>query len=279
MLERTMIQQRFEQLGPLLNERGLRIFTAAEANSYGHGGVTVLSTITGLARSTIHRGQRELAAKKKLAPGRVRRAGGGRKKATLSNPTIVKDLEALVEPLSRGDPMSPLRWTCKSVRKLAVTLRKKGHVASSWLVWRLLRELKYSLQSNRKTKEGNQHTDRNKQFEYINGQVLLAMRVGNPVISVDTKKKELIGNYKNNGQKWHRKGEATRVQGHDFPEPEVPRAYPYGIYDLKHNRGHVVVGTDHDTSQFAVASIRGWWQAEGRRLYPRARCLLITADG
>ena len=279
MTEKTTIQLRFEQIGPLLDERGRRIFAAAEATAFGHGGVTLLSTITGLARSTIHRGQRELVASKKLVPGRVRRTGGGRKKASLSNPDLVKDLEALVEPLSRGDPMSPLRWTCKSVRKLAATLCEKGHSASSWLVWHLLHDLKYSLQSNRKMEEGNQHSDRNEQFEYINRQVQTAIKTGNPVISVDTKKKELVGNYKNNGQKWHRKGEAPRVQGHDFPGPEVPRAYPYGIYDLKHNRGHVVVGTDHDTSQFAVTSIRGWWQAEGRRLYPRAKYLLITADG
>jgi hypothetical protein len=162
---------------------------------------------------------------------------------------------------------------------LAKALRAKGHRVSSWLVWSLLRELKYSLQGNRKMEEGHQHPDRNAQFEHINGRVLAAIKASQPVISVDTKKKELVGNYKNNGRKWHRKGEAPRVQGHDFPGPEIPRAYPYGIYDLAHNRGHVVVGTDHDTSQFAVASIRGWWRSEGRRLHPKAKRLLITADG
>jgi hypothetical protein len=175
--------------------------------------------------------------------------------------------------------MSPLRWTCKSIRTLADTLQRSGHAASHRWVWATLHELKYSLQGNRKMEEGNQHLDRNAQFEHINGRVMREMRAGNPVISVDTKKKELVGNYKNDGRKWHAKGEAPRVQGHDFPHPEVPRAYPYGVYDLARNRGHVVVGTDHDTGQFAVASIRGWWRAEGRRLYPQAKRLLITADG
>jgi len=175
--------------------------------------------------------------------------------------------------------MSPLRWTCKSIRTLAETLQQRGHMASHRWVWATLHELNYSLQGNRKMEEGNQHIDRNAQFEHINSRVVREMRAGNPVVSVDTKKKELVGNYKNEGRKWHRKGQAPRVQGHDFPHPDVPRAYPYGIYDLARNRGHVVVGTDHDTGQFAVASIRGWWRAEGRRLYPRAQRLLITADG
>jgi len=279
MKDAMAIQQRFEQLSPLLDERERRVFAAAEANTYGHGGVSLLSSITGLARSTIRHGQCDLASPAGLAPGRVRRIGGGRKRASASSPTLVADLERLVEPLSRGDPMSPLRWTCKSVRTLAVALRRKGHAVSPWLVWSLLRDLKYSMQGNRKTEEGNQNADRNAQFEHINGQVLAAMKAGHPVISVDTKKKELVGNYSNRGRKWHRKGESPRVQGHDFPDPAVPRAYPYGVYDLAHNRGHVVVGTDHDTGEFAVASIRGWWRAEGRRLHPRAKSLLITADG
>ena len=273
------IQQRFEQLEPFLDERSRRAFAAAEANCLGHGGVSILSTITGLARSTIRRGRLELASTPLLISGRIRRAGGGRKKASVTDPALKADLERLVEPLSRGDPMSPLRWTCKSVRTLSAVLQKKGHRASSWLVWSLLRGMNYSLQSNRKTEEGNQHPDRNAQFEHINGRVLAAMKAGQPVISVDTKKKELVGNYKNAGREWHRKSGAPRVQGHDFPDPEVPRAYPYGIYDLTHNRGHVVVGTDHDTGQFAVASIQGWWRKEGHQLYPRAQGLLITADG
>jgi len=273
------IQRRFEELAPFLDERALRLLVAAEANTLGFGGTSRLARITGLARTTIHRGQEELASPVVLPIGRIRRPGGGRKKACDRDPTLVADLERLVEPSARGDPESPLRWTCKSVRTLAATLREMGHEASSWLVWETLNGQDYSLQGNRKMEEGQQHPDRNAQFEYINARVTRELRAGNPVISVDTKKKELVGNYKNAGQKWHRKGEAPRVQGHDFPEPEVPRAYPYGIYDLARNRGHVVVGTDHDTGQFAVASIRGWWRAEGRRLYPRSRRLLITADG
>jgi len=273
------VERRFEELARFLNERDLRLFVAAEANALGYGGAARVARLTGVARSTIHRGQKELASPSVLPAGRVRRPGGGRKRACDQDPTLVADLERLVEPLARGDPESPLRWTCKSVRTLAATLCEMGHQASSWLVWETLNGQHYSLQGNRKMEEGQQHPDRNAQFEYINARVTRELRAGNPVISVDTKKKELVGNYKNAGRKWHRKGEAPRVQGHDFPEPDVPRAYPYGIYDLARNRGHVVVGTDHDTGQFAVASIRGWWRAEGQRLYPRSRRLLVTADG
>jgi len=279
MKDAKAIRLRFEQLVPFLDERSRRVFAAAEANSLGHGGVSLLSIITGLARTTIRRGQMELASAVPPSLERIRRAGGGRKKASAIDPTLAADLERLVEPLSRGDPMSPLRWTCKSVRTLSAALEKKGHHASPWLVWSLLHDMKYSLQGNRKMEEGDQHPDRNAQFEHINGRVLAAMKTGHPVISVDTKKKELVGNYKNGGRKWHRKAQAPRVQGHDFPDPKVPRAYPYGIYDLTHNRGHVVVGTDHDTGQFAVASIHGWWRRQGRSLYPHAKRLLITADG
>jgi len=273
------IRQKFERLAPMLDERTLRLFAAAEADAIGYGGVSRLCRITGLARSTIVRGQQEMSLPSEVSSGRVRRPGAGRKRTCDSDATLVSDLESLVEPLSRGDPMSPLRWTCKSIRTLATELEHMGHVASHRLVWATLRELNYSLQGNRKMEEGNQHPDRNAQFEHINTLVTREMRLGNPVISVDTKKKELVGNYKNDGRKWHRKGEAPRVQGHDFPHPEVPRAYPYGIYDLANNLGHVVVGTDHDTGQFAVASIRGWWRSEGRRHYPNVKRLLITADG
>ncbi len=263
----------------MLDERTLRLFAAAEADGVGYGGVSRLSRITGMARSTIVRGQQEIARPLTVPAGRVRRPGAGRKRARDSDPTLVKDLERLLEPVTRGDPMSPLRWTTKSIRTLAAALENMGHSASHRLVWATLRELNYSLQGNRKIEEGNQHPDRDAQFEHINTVVAHALRRGEPVISVDTKKKELVGNYKNDGRKWHRKGESPRVQGHDFPQPDVPRAYPYGIYDLAHNLGHVAIGTDHDTGQFAVASIRGWWRAEGRRLYPRAKRLMITADG
>jgi transposase len=273
------IRFRFQKLAPKLDEKALRLFAATEAEALGYGGVSRVSRITGIARSTIIRGQQELRHGSAVAKGRIRRPGGGRKKISTRDQTVVGELERLVEPLSRGDPMSPLRWTCKSIRTLAKTLKSMGHAASHRWVWATLHELHYSLQGNRKMEEGNQHVDRNAQFEHINNRVAKEMRAGNPVISVDTKKKELVGNYKNNGRKWHRKGESPRVQGHDFPQPDVPRAYPYGIYDLARNRGHVVVGTDHDTGQFAVTSIRGWWRAEGRRLYARAKRLLITADG
>ena len=273
------IALRFAQLAPTFNERSLRLFAAAEANAIGYGGVSRLSRITGLSRPTIEKGQRELRDPWALSSQRIRRKGGGRKKACDVDGTLLSDLENMVEPLSRGDPTSPLRWTCKSTRALAGALVERGHATSQRMVWSLLHRLGYSLQANRKTQEGNQHPDRNAQFEHINAQVSRALRRGRPVISVDTKKKELIGNYKNSGRKWHRKGEAPKVQGHDFPGADVPRAYPYGIYDLGANAGHVVIGTDHDTGQFAVASIRGWWRAEGRHLYPNAKRLLITADG
>jgi transposase len=273
------IALRFSQLESTFNERSLRLFAAAEASALGYGGVSRLSRITGLSRPTIEKGQHELREPSTLCSQRIRRKGGGRKKTVAVDDTLLSDLEKLVEPLTRGDPMSPLRWTCKSTRSLADALVACGHATSQRMVWTLLHELGYSLQANRKTEEGNQHPDRNAQFEHINKQVSRAIRAGMPVISVDTKKKELIGNYKNNGRKWHRKGGAPTVQGHDFPGKEVPRAHPYGIYDIAKNTGHVVIGTDHDTGQFSVASIRGWWRDEGRHLYPAAKRLLITADG
>ena len=274
-----MIALRFAQLAPTFNERSLRLFAAAEANALGYGGVSRVSRITGLSRPTIEKGQRELRYPCVLSNERIRRNGGGRKRTCDVDSSLVSALEKMVEPLSRGDPMSPLRWTCKSTRSLASALVEGRHATSQRMVWTLLHRLGYSLQGNRKTEEGNQHPDRNAQFEHINTQVSRALRAGTPVISVDTKKKELIGNYKNNGRKWHSKGGAPTVQGHDFPGPDVPRAYPYGVYDLANNKGHVVIGIDHDTGQFAVASIRGWWRAEGRHLYPNAKRLLITADG
>jgi len=208
----------------------------------------------------------------------VRRPGGGRKSGVYHQPDLPTTLESLVEPLTRGDPESPLRWTCKSTRRLSRELSELGYSASSRLVGALLHEMGYSLQGNRKTVEGKQHPDRNAQFEYINTRVQEEMRAAQPVISVDTKKRELVGNYANRGRQWHQKGAAPRVKEHDFPDPLVPRAHPYGIYELTRNRGFVNVGTDHDTATFAVASIRAWWRAEGRRAYPGASRLLITAD-
>jgi hypothetical protein len=261
-----------------LDEHTRRIWAATEASAIGYGGISVVARATGISRRAIGVGLREIEDGGILPVGRVRRPGGGRKSAIHHHPDLPKTLEGLVEPLTRGDPMSPLRWTCKSTRCLSRELSRLGITASSRLVGDLLHKMGYSLQANRKTIEGKQHPDRNAQFEHINARVTTAMRAGQPVISVDTKKKELVGNYKNSGAKWHRKGEAPRVNGHDFPGPDVPRAHPYGVYDLAKNHGFVNIGTDHDTGTFAVASIRKWWLAQGRRAYSKARRLLITAD-
>ena len=214
-----------------------------------------------------------------MAAGRIRKPGGGRSSLLARDPALPEVLEALVEPLARGDPESPLRWTSKSTRTLAAELTEKNHPVSHEKVAQFLRDMDYSLQGNRKTEEGNDHPDRDAQFEHINQQVRRALAAGRPVISVDTKKKELIGNYENKGRKWRKTKSPEVVNGHDFPHPSVPRAYPYGIYDLSKNRGFVNVGTDRDTGAFAVASIRGWWRFEGKSLYPEAQRLLITADG
>lgn len=263
---------------PHLNERSRRLLAAAEAKELGHGGVSTVSRACGLSRVTITKGLNELRSRP-LPENRIRRSGGGRRRLAIKDPEVLKILESLVEPHARGDPESPLQWTCKSTRTLAGELVHRRHPVSHEKVAQYLRALGYSLQSNRKTEEGEDHPDRDAQFEHINRQVKKALRQGWPVISVDTKKKELIGNYENKGRQWHRKKNPKRVNGHDFPKPTVPRAYPYGIYDLKRNRGFVNVGTDHDTAKFAVASIRGWWRHEGQELYPKATRLLITADG
>ena len=254
------------------------MLAAAEATQWGRGGVTLVSRACGLSRVTISKGIKELDSPP-LPPERVRRVGGGRRSLVVRDPKLPSLLESLVEPLARGDPESPLRWTCKSTRTLAGELTHRSHPISHEKVAQLLRQMNYSLQSNRKSEEGEDHPDRDAQFRHINQEVRRALKQGWPVISVDTKKKELIGNYQNTGQQWRQKHQAERVAGHDFPGPDVPRAYPYGIYDLGRNTGFVNVGTDHDTATFAVASIRGWWRQEGRRLYPQADRLLITADG
>lgn len=254
------------------------MMAANEARQLGHGGVSRISRACGLSRVTITKGMRELRDRP-LTPGRIRRPGGGRPALVRLDPDLPRTLEGLVEPLARGDPESPLRWTSKSTRALAAELTAQRHPVSHEKVAQLLRHMNYSLQSNRKTEEGNDHPDRDAQFQHINEQVRQALAGGWPVISVDTKKKELVGNYKNAGRQWRTTKSAQKVNGHDFPGPSVPRAYPYGIYDLARNTGFVNVGTDHDTGAFAVASIRGWWRCEGRRLYPHVRHLLIAADG
>ncbi len=254
------------------------MLAASEAVGMGYGGVSVVSRSCGLSRVTITKGISELATPP-LPEERIRRAGGGRQRLVVRDPGLTELLDSLVEPLSRGDPESPLRWTCKSTRVLAHELTDDQHPISHEKVAQLLRDLGYSLQGNRKTEEGVDHPDRDAQFRHINRAVRRALAQGWPVISVDTKKKELIGNFENKGRQWRRQGTGERVKGHDFPDPSVPRAYPYGIYDFGQNAGFVNVGTDHDTASFAVASIRGWWRHEGRRLYPGAANLLITADG
>ena len=253
--------QHFAGIWPHLDEHARRLVAASKADELGYGGITRVSRACGLSRVTLTKGIAELRGAP-LAPGRIRRAGGGRHALTTNDPGLSPALDALVEPLTRGDPMSPLRWTCKSSRTLAAELTARRHPISHTKVAQLLREGGYSLQSNRKTEEGGDHPDRDAQFRRINRAVKGALRTGEPVISVDTKKKELIGNYQNQGRQWRPTRTADKVNGHDFPGPEVPRAYPYGIYDLGRNTGFVNVGTDHDTGAFAVASIRGWWRAE-----------------
>jgi hypothetical protein len=272
------VQEKVARLWPHLDERGRRLVAASEARQLGHGGVSILSRACGLSRVTITKGLKELD-EAPLPAGRIRRAGGGRLLLELTDPDLTEQLEALVDPVARGDPQSPLRWTSKSTRVLAAVLTADGHPISHETVAQVLRSLSYSLQGNRKTEEGDDHPDRDAQFRFINDEVRRALAAKRPVISVDTKKKELLGNYENAGRQWRAANTPEQVKVHDFPAPSVPRAYPYGIYDLGRNTGFVNIGTDHDTGAFAVASIRGWWRAEGRRLYPRARSLLITADG
>lgn len=261
-----------------LDERGKRLFAASEAVRLGYGGVSLVSRVSGLSRVTITNGIRELSTKP-LPPGRMRRAGAGRPLITIKDPSLSDALEKLVEPSSRGDPESPLRWSCKSTRTLAAELSNRRHPVSHVKVAQLLHGMNYSLQSNRKMEEGEDHADRDAQFRHINVCVKRALAKQFPVISVDTKKKEVLGDFDNKGRQWRKAKKPRLVNGHDFPDPVLPRAFPYGIYDLGLNRGFVNVGTDHDTGSFAVASIRGWWRKEGRRLYPDSRELLITADG
>ena len=251
---------------------------ASEALSLGYGGISRIRRASGLSRKAIANGIREIAEGGGVT-GRIRRLGSGRKSIVERDPRILVSLDLLIEPETRGDPESPLRWICKSTRNLAAQLTRKKHPVSHEKVAQLLRDQNYSLQSNRKTEEGADHPDRDAQFRHISAQVKRALATGIPVISVDTKKKELLGNYHNGGQQWLPAKKPVKVNGHDFPSPDIPRAYPYGIYDLARNTGFVNVGTDHDTGAFAVASIRGWWRSEGSALYARAPKLLITADG
>ena len=274
------IKQRYTRVAGTLDERGRRAVAASEALAIGWGGITAVARATGLARTVIELGIRELRGRVPSAPpGRIRRAGGGRKKISATDPTVCADLERLVEPVTRGDPVSPLRWTCKSVRKLAADLGRRGHQVSHQWVATALHHLGYSLPGNRKTREGGDHPDRDAQFAHINATAEAYLAAGDPVISVDAKKKELVGDFKNGGRDWRPQGQPEEVRVYDVVLPELGRATPYGVYDLAANAGGVNVGIDHDTATFAVASIRRWWrQAAGAR-YPQARRVLITADG
>ncbi|MBI2536659.1 MAG: ISAzo13 family transposase, partial [Gemmatimonadetes bacterium] len=268
----------YAALRPTLTERSRRVWAATEARALGHGGIGLVERATGISRSTIQRGLRGLEAGETLEPERTRRRGGGRKRAVEKDRRLLRDLEALVEPTASGAPDSPLRWTAQSVRTLATELQRLGHAVSYHLVADLLHELDYSLQGNRKTREGPQHPDRDAQFHYIHAQVRRAHQQGQPAISVDTKKKELVGEFKNPGREWRPHGDPAPVRVHDFIVPAQGKAIPYGVYDLHRNEGWVSVGIDHDTAAFAVNAIRRWWKVMGRPAYPEARSLLITAD-
>jgi hypothetical protein len=272
------LRTKYTALAPVLTERSRRLWAATEARALGHGGIESVKQATGLARSTIERGIRDLASGETLSPERTRRPGGGRKRATHKDVTLSADLDALVEPTASGDPDSPLRFTSKSVRRLADELRALGHEVSHNLVAELLRASGYSLQANRKTREGPQHPDRDAQFRYILDQVRRFQKRGQPAVSVDTKKKELVGDFKNAGREWRPKGMPQPVRVHDFLIPEQGKAIPYGVYDLHRNEGWVSVGIDHDTASLAVHAIRSWWKRMGRPAYAGATSLLITAD-
>jgi hypothetical protein len=275
------IRRKFQAMAPLLDERSRRQWAAAEAMELPYGGVTSVASATGLSRTTITVGIGELRNQvtgQTLARN-IRRPGGGRKYLEDTDAGLWNALDALIDPLTRGDPESPLRWTCKSTRRLAEALRGQGHPVSARTVAALLGEMGYSLQANRKTREGGQHPDRNAQFEYINRQTKRLQKRGQPVVSVDTKKKELVGDFENPGQEWQPKGEPEEVRVHDFKDPELGKAIPYGVYDVVNNQGWVSVGVHHDTAYFAARTIRRWWESMGSPRFPHAQELLITADG
>jgi transposase len=276
-MEKEALQNYINSIWPILDERQRRLVAAGQASLIGRGGVTLVSEVCGLSRMTVTKGMKELKEGPQKA-GPVRRSGAGRPSLTKKDPTLLNSLVDILESTTRGDPESPLRWTIKSTRTIAKELEELGHQISHFRVGKLMREIGYSLQSNSKKLEGKQHPDRNEQFQYINNMVKKALKDGQPVLSIDTKKKELIGNYKNAGQQWRKSDDPVIVNGHDFPDPNVPKAIPYGCYDFGRNTGFVNVGTDHDTATFAVASIRGWWKFEGKKHYKDLKYILITAD-
>ena len=274
------LQEKYNLLSATMTERGRRHWAAAEAVALPRGGISLVAAATGMSRTTITAGIRELChpSGQPIDPQRCRRPGGGRHMLEVDDATLLADLEHLVNPVTRGDPMSPLRWTCKSTRQLAQGLQQQGHTVSHPTVATLLHHLGYSLQVNRKTREGSSHPDRNAQFEFISNRVIAFQKTKQPVISVDTKKKENLGDFKNNGAEWQPEGEPEEVRAKDFPDKSLGKAIPYGVYDLTCNQGWVSVGIDHDTSRFAVESIRRWWSEMGKPSYPRAERILITAD-
>ena len=272
------VAEKYNNLSKTLNERSRRLWAGNESLSIGYAGIEIVSRATGLSRSTIIKGMKEITDKRELKD-RIRDLGGGRKKEVDKDPGIREELIRLIEPSTRGDPQSPLLWESKSLRKLSSELKEKGYDVSHVLVEKLLHDMKYNLKSNRKMNEGKSHADRNLQFEHINSRAIEFMKESQPVISIDTKKKELIGNFKNNGKEWKPKGEFDEVNVYDFMQFAVGKAVPYGIYDMKLNEGYVNVGIDHDTAEFAVQSIKRWWECMGKKRYPDAKRLLITADG
>ncbi len=278
MIDEAVIQRKYLAIKDSLDERSRRLWAAAEAREGGRGSFAAVVRATGMSSRTLARGLRELQSPPVLPAGRMRRAGGGRRRAKVLEPGLVEALDQLVEPTMRGDPECPLRWTCKATRQLARELSRQGYRVSHTLVAQLLAEAHYSLQANRKNREGSRHPDRNAQFEHISRAVAAHIRRGQPAISVDTKKKELVGDFKNGGQEWQPKGRPEQVRVHDFVDPKLGKAIPYGVYDLRRNVGWVSVGLTHDTASFAVATIGRWWRHMGQKAYPGARSLLITAD-
>jgi hypothetical protein len=272
------IQEKYQIMSPLLTERSKRLWCAVEARQLGRGGISVVHQATGISRPTIHKGIYELTHPTVLTPHQSRHAGGGRKTSIEHYPDLPDALDALIDPVERGDPESPLRWTCKSTRLLAQELNRQGYNIGATTVRFLLHQLEYSLQGNRKTREGEDHPDRNEQFLYINDQVKRFLHAGQPVISVDTKKKENLGNFSNKGREYRPKGQPRETNMHDFPDEELGKAIPYGVYDIGRNEGWINIGIDHDTSQFAANSIRRWWTRMGHHRFPNAKQLLMTAD-
>ena len=272
------VAERWRLFGPECDERRGRLWAASEAKTHGPGGVALAARVTGLSEESVRRGVAELESGERLERGQVRRAGGGRRPVIEADPSVLEDLDQLIDPATRGDPESPLRWTSKSLGKLRGALVGMGHEISERTLGKLLKAQGFRLQANQKTREGSQHPDRDAQFEHINETVKAALAERQPVISIDCKKKELVGDYKNGGCEWEPSGKPVQVQDHDFPDPEVPKAVPYGVYDIANNEGYVSVGLSAETAQFSLASIRAWWEHLGRERFPNAKRLVITAD-